>query len=135
MALGSPSLFPLLFFARVSGLAVAVLVLFWVLAFKSNFLPRSSSQEHLIFAALHPLLMVIGFILISGEVAGGFPELLAPRGGTHSEAEAVALARFPGALYLWSGGGHSRNWAAGEVDIFADQEKRTQTLSRVNGAE
>lgn len=59
-------------------------------------------------------------------MAGGFPELLAPRGGTHSEAEAVALARFPGALYLWSGGGHSRNCAAGEVDIFADQEKRTQ---------
>lgn len=73
--------------------------------------------------------------IICYAVAGGFPELLAPRGGTHSEAEAVALARFPGALYLWSGGGHSRNWAAGEIDIFADQEKRTQTLSRVNGGE
>lgn len=101
----SPSLVPLLFFARVSGLVVAVLVLFWALAFKSSFLPHTSSQQYIIFAvcyicslslsnslhvfytaqkwlffffflffllfnfwqALHPLFMVIGFILISGE--------------------------------------------------------------------
>ncbi|KAF5467606.1 hypothetical protein F2P56_011839 [Juglans regia] len=68
MAVDSPSLVPLLFFARVSGLAVATLVLFWALAFNSSFLiPRSSSQEYLIYTALHPLFMVIGFILISGE--------------------------------------------------------------------
>uniref|UniRef100_A0A2N9J627 ascorbate ferrireductase (transmembrane) n=1 Tax=Fagus sylvatica TaxID=28930 RepID=A0A2N9J627_FAGSY len=66
MAITSSSLFPLLFFARLSGLVVALLVLFWALAFKSSFL-HHSSQEDLIYAVLHPLLMVIGFILISGE--------------------------------------------------------------------
>ncbi|XP_017970738.1 PREDICTED: probable transmembrane ascorbate ferrireductase 4 [Theobroma cacao] len=69
MAAISPSLVPLLFFARISGLVVAALVLSWALLFKSSFIPRSSfsSQEDLIYAVLHPLLMVIGFILISGE--------------------------------------------------------------------
>uniref|UniRef100_A0A5B7C662 ascorbate ferrireductase (transmembrane) n=1 Tax=Davidia involucrata TaxID=16924 RepID=A0A5B7C662_DAVIN len=63
----SPSLLSLLLFARISALIVAVLVLIWALAFKTSFLPRSHSQEDLIYAVLHPLLMVIGFILISGE--------------------------------------------------------------------
>ncbi|KAH1260948.1 putative transmembrane ascorbate ferrireductase 4 [Glycine max] len=64
----SPSLLlSLLFFARVLGLAVAVLVLIWALAFKSSFLTTSLSQQDLIYAVLHPLLMVIGFILLSGE--------------------------------------------------------------------
>eukprot|EP00257_Ricinus_communis_P026660 XP_025014074.1 probable transmembrane ascorbate ferrireductase 4 [Ricinus communis] len=63
----STSLFPLLFFARISGLIVAALVISWALLFKSSFLPQSSSHEDLIYAVLHPLLMVIGFILLSGE--------------------------------------------------------------------
>ncbi|KAH9707597.1 putative transmembrane ascorbate ferrireductase 4 [Citrus sinensis] len=67
MAAVSASWLPLLFFARASGLVVAALVLTWALAFKSSFLPHSSSQEDLIYAVLHPLLMVIGFIIISGE--------------------------------------------------------------------
>ncbi|XWS69824.1 hypothetical protein CRYUN_Cryun04dG0211600 [Craigia yunnanensis] len=69
MAAIFPSLVPLLFFARISGLVVAALVLSWALLFKSSFLPHSSfsSQEDSIYAVLHPLLMVIGFILISGE--------------------------------------------------------------------
>ncbi|XAR65376.1 Ascorbate ferrireductase (transmembrane) [Bertholletia excelsa] len=58
---------PLLLFARFSALIVAVLVLIWALAFKTSFLPHSPSQEELIYAVLHPLLMVIGFIVISGE--------------------------------------------------------------------
>ncbi|KAK8511830.1 hypothetical protein V6N11_050506 [Hibiscus sabdariffa] len=60
---------PSLLFARISGIVVAALVLSWALLFKSSFLPHSpvSSQEDPIFAVLHPLLMVIGFILISGE--------------------------------------------------------------------
>ncbi|KAL5073685.1 hypothetical protein RYX36_012669 [Vicia faba] len=57
----------LLFLARVSGLAVAFLVLFWTLSFKSSFLYPSLPQQDLIYAILHPLLMVIGFILLSGE--------------------------------------------------------------------
>ncbi|KAK9934833.1 hypothetical protein M0R45_021962 [Rubus argutus] len=38
-------------------------------SFRSSFLPHSSSQEDqaIVYAVLHPLFMVIGFILISGE--------------------------------------------------------------------
>ncbi|OVA06767.1 Cytochrome b561 [Macleaya cordata] len=69
----SPSLLPLLVLARISGLLVAVLVLIWALAFKTSFLPHSSSSSSTLefaglnYNVLHPLLMVIGFILISGE--------------------------------------------------------------------
>ncbi|XP_059655571.1 probable transmembrane ascorbate ferrireductase 4 [Cornus florida] len=66
MATLSPSL-SLLLFARLSALIVAVLVLIWALVFKTSFIPRSPSQEDLIYAVLHPICMVIGFILISGE--------------------------------------------------------------------
>ncbi|PIN00443.1 cytochrome b [Handroanthus impetiginosus] len=59
--------FSVLLFARFSACVVAVLVLIWALHFKSSFIPLSPSQEDLIYAVLHPLLMVIGFILISGE--------------------------------------------------------------------
>ncbi|XP_004516789.1 probable transmembrane ascorbate ferrireductase 4 [Cicer arietinum] len=62
-------LFPsMLFLARVSGLVVAFLVLFWALAFKSNFLnPSLPQHEDAIYKVLHPVLMVIGFILLTGE--------------------------------------------------------------------
>lgn len=110
MATVSASPFALLFFARISGLIVAALVVYWAFVFKSSFLPHSSSQKDLIYAVwtlcflsfffrialnpeksaylytsidgffffssflvlqvLHPLLMVIGFILISGEGRG-----------------------------------------------------------------
>ncbi|XP_077242486.1 cytochrome b561/ferric reductase transmembrane protein family isoform X1 [Tasmannia lanceolata] len=58
---------PLLIFARISALTVAFLVLIWALVFQTSFLPLSSSHEDLIYAVLHPLFMVIGFILVSGE--------------------------------------------------------------------
>ncbi|CAI9096301.1 OLC1v1032405C1 [Oldenlandia corymbosa var. corymbosa] len=60
----SPSL---LLTARFSAFIVAALVLIWALRFKNSFTPRSSSQEDLIYAVLHPLSMVIGFIVVSGE--------------------------------------------------------------------
>ncbi|KAK3015607.1 hypothetical protein RJ639_005835 [Escallonia herrerae] len=63
----SAPLFSLLLFARLSALTVAVLVLTWALHYKISFIPHHSSQEDLIYAVLHPVLMVIGFILISGE--------------------------------------------------------------------
>ncbi|XP_016548708.1 ascorbate-specific transmembrane electron transporter 2 isoform X1 [Capsicum annuum] len=64
----SLSPFSLLVLARLSASIVALLVLTWALHFKTSFHPTSSSsQEDLIYAVLHPLLMVIGFILISGE--------------------------------------------------------------------
>ncbi|KAJ6986473.1 hypothetical protein NC653_019855 [Populus alba x Populus x berolinensis] len=46
----SPSLAPLLLFARISGLLAAALVISWALVFKSSFLPQSTSQEDLIYA-------------------------------------------------------------------------------------
>lgn len=60
---------------RLSGVGVAILVLVWAFGFKASFLHHSSnsdvsspihSLDHL-YSALHPLLMVIGFILLSGE--------------------------------------------------------------------
>ncbi|KAG8366557.1 hypothetical protein BUALT_Bualt17G0092200 [Buddleja alternifolia] len=59
--------FSILLFARFSAFIVAILVVIWAFHFKTSFIPHSPSQEQLIFAVLHPLLMVIGFILISGE--------------------------------------------------------------------
>ncbi|KAJ4835175.1 hypothetical protein Tsubulata_033845 [Turnera subulata] len=78
MASVSPSLLPLLFFARISGLLVAALVISWALLYKTSFLPRTPSQEDLMYAVLHPLLMVIGFILISGEGKWIIHEVLHP---------------------------------------------------------
>ncbi|KAK9118439.1 hypothetical protein Scep_016532 [Stephania cephalantha] len=58
---------PLLVFARASALVVAALVLTWTLSFKTSFTPHSSTHQDLIYAALHPVFMVIGFIVVSGE--------------------------------------------------------------------
>ncbi|GER31917.1 cytochrome B561 family protein [Striga asiatica] len=59
--------FSVMFFARFSACVVALLVLIWALHFRNSFIPHNPSQQGLIYAVLHPLLMVIGFILISGE--------------------------------------------------------------------
>ncbi|ESQ34244.1 hypothetical protein EUTSA_v10008642mg [Eutrema salsugineum] len=53
----------LVLFARLSGLVIAVLVLYWALLLKTSFVPR----QGLTYSTLHPLMMVIGFILVSGE--------------------------------------------------------------------
>ncbi|KAL2667489.1 hypothetical protein AAZV13_01G071700 [Glycine max] len=100
MATVSPSL---LFFARVLGLAVAVLVLIWALAFKSSFLTPSLSQQDLIYAVLHPLLMVIGFILLSGEAILVHRWLVGSRGLkklVHLWLQGVALAS--GIFGIWT---------------------------------
>ncbi|KAI3938441.1 hypothetical protein MKW98_015340 [Papaver atlanticum] len=57
----------LIVFARLSGLLVAVLVLVWGLSFRSNFLSHTSPTHTHIYSVLHYLVMVIGFVLISGE--------------------------------------------------------------------
>ncbi|ONK68946.1 uncharacterized protein A4U43_C05F17690 [Asparagus officinalis] len=70
---------------RASGLLVAVLLLIWAFGFRASFLPHSNSGDssdtsqmgHL-YSALHPLLMVIGFILLSGEVDTGISQIMAP---------------------------------------------------------
>ncbi|XP_012829193.1 PREDICTED: probable transmembrane ascorbate ferrireductase 4 [Erythranthe guttata] len=57
--------FSTLFLARLSAFIVAIFVLTWALHFKTSFI--SQEEDDLIFAVLHPLLMVIGFIVVSGE--------------------------------------------------------------------
>ncbi|KAF8095767.1 hypothetical protein N665_0323s0033 [Sinapis alba] len=58
--MGSDSL---VLFARVLGLVIAVVVVYWFLLLKSTFAPR----QGLTSTTIHALLMVIGFILVSGE--------------------------------------------------------------------
>ncbi|XP_074309564.1 putative transmembrane ascorbate ferrireductase 4 [Silene latifolia] len=66
--MSSSSTFIILTFARISAALVALLVLTWALTFKTSFTPHSPfSQQKFIYNVLHPLLMVIGFIIISGE--------------------------------------------------------------------
>ncbi|GAV77472.1 Cytochrom_B561 domain-containing protein [Cephalotus follicularis] len=99
----SPSLVPLLFFARISGLLVAVLTLSWPLAFRSSFLPHSSSKEELVYGVLHPLFMVIGFIVISGEAILVHRWLLVSRNvkkSVHLCLQGVALAS--GVCGIWT---------------------------------
>ncbi|XP_061339287.1 probable transmembrane ascorbate ferrireductase 4 [Gastrolobium bilobum] len=96
-------LLTLLFFARISGLGVAVLVLFWAVSFKSSFLPPSLSQQDLIYAVLHPLFMVIGFILLSGEAILVHRWLPGSRGlkkSVHLCLQGVALAS--GIFGIWT---------------------------------
>ncbi|GAB4840240.1 hypothetical protein Ancab_021005 [Ancistrocladus abbreviatus] len=99
-----PSLPPLLVFARVSAVLVAVLVLVWVLAFKTSFIPHSSSsQANFIYAVLHPLLMVIGFIIVSGEailVHRWLPGSRNLKKSVHLCLQGVALAS--GVFGIWT---------------------------------
>ncbi|XP_023756091.1 probable transmembrane ascorbate ferrireductase 4 [Lactuca sativa] len=67
MAATAKPIFSLLLLARLSATLVAILLLSWALYFTTSFLPHTLSQRDLIYSVLHPLLMVIGFILISGE--------------------------------------------------------------------
>ncbi|KAL4316094.1 hypothetical protein AHAS_Ahas15G0250700 [Arachis hypogaea] len=97
----SPAL--VLFAVRLSGFAVGLLVLFWVLAFKSTFLPSSLSQQDFIYAVLHPLLMVIGFIILSGEailVHRWLPGSMRLKKSVHLGLQSVALAS--GVFGIWT---------------------------------
>ncbi|KAM7274758.1 hypothetical protein ACFE04_016624 [Oxalis oulophora] len=89
--------------ARLSGIIVATLVLSWALIFKSSFIPHSSSQEQLIYSVLHPLFMVIGFILISGEailVHRWLPGSRNLKKSVHLCLQGVALAN--GVFGIWT---------------------------------
>ncbi|KAF9626078.1 hypothetical protein IFM89_030746 [Coptis chinensis] len=94
MASESPAILPLLIFARVSGLVVALLVVMWALNFQTSFIPLHNPQN-LIYSILHPLLMVIGFILISGEailVHRWLPGSRSLKKSVHLCLQGVALA-------------------------------------------
>ncbi|KAJ0235377.1 transmembrane ascorbate ferrireductase 4 [Hirschfeldia incana] len=53
----------LVLFARLLGLVIAVVVVYWFLLLNSTFAPRKGFT----YTTIHALLMVIGFILVSGE--------------------------------------------------------------------
>ncbi|XP_043701198.1 probable transmembrane ascorbate ferrireductase 4 [Telopea speciosissima] len=98
-----PSLFALIMFARISGFVVAGLVLTWALVFQTSFLPLSSSHEDFLYAVLHPLLMVIGFIIISGEailVHRSLPGSRNLKKSVHLSMQGVALAS--GLFGIWT---------------------------------
>ncbi|XP_031498189.1 probable transmembrane ascorbate ferrireductase 4 isoform X2 [Nymphaea colorata] len=67
MATFTKPFYALLFLARLTSVIVAVLVLIWAFRFRTSFLLPSSSKTDTVYSVLHPLVMVIGFILVSGE--------------------------------------------------------------------
>ncbi|KAI3882861.1 hypothetical protein MKW92_034967 [Papaver armeniacum] len=94
----------LIVFARLSGLLVAVLVLVWGLSFRSNFLSHTSSTHDAhMYSVLHVLVMVIGFVLISGEailVHKWFPGSRNSKKLVHLTMQGVALAS--GTFGIWT---------------------------------
>ncbi|KAL7113896.1 hypothetical protein ACP275_04G087600 [Erythranthe tilingii] len=60
------SAFPATVFAHVSAAAVVTLVLVWLLHFREGLAFKSDDKAKIF--NVHPLLMVLGFVLISGEV-------------------------------------------------------------------
>ncbi|KAK4484054.1 hypothetical protein RD792_011273 [Penstemon davidsonii] len=59
------SAFPVTIFAHMVAIAVTTLVLVWLLHFRGGFAFKSDDKAKIF--NLHPLLMVLGFVLISGE--------------------------------------------------------------------
>ncbi|KAM5567614.1 putative transmembrane ascorbate ferrireductase 4 [Rosa sericea] len=106
MATGS--VVPLLFLARISGLLVAVLVSIWAISFRSSFHHHSSESspqedQGITYSALHPLFMVIGFILISGEailIHRWLPGSRSLKKSVHLCLQGVALAS--GIFGIWT---------------------------------
>ncbi|RZC74789.1 hypothetical protein C5167_050266 [Papaver somniferum] len=94
-ASSSSSTSHLIVFARLSGLLVAVLVLVWGLSFRSNFLSHTSSTHDAhMYSVFHVLVMVIGFVLISGEGSRNSKKLV------HLTMQGVALAS--GTFGIWT---------------------------------
>ncbi|GJQ93463.1 probable transmembrane ascorbate ferrireductase 4 [Tanacetum coccineum] len=93
----------LMFLARLIATLVTILVLTWALFFTTSFVPHTLSQRDLIYSVLHPLLMVIGFILISGEailVHRWLPGSRQSKKRVHLWLQGVALAS--GIFGIWT---------------------------------
>ncbi|XP_056696601.1 probable transmembrane ascorbate ferrireductase 4 isoform X1 [Spinacia oleracea] len=95
---------PVVVYARISGVLVAALVLIWPLFYNNSFTHHSpSSPNNFIFSVLHPLLMVIGFIIISGEailVHRWMPGSRNMKKTVHLGMQGVALAS--GIFGIWT---------------------------------
>ncbi|PWA51555.1 cytochrome b561, eukaryote [Artemisia annua] len=93
----------LIFLARLTATLVTILVLTWAVYFTTSFVPHTLSQRDLIYSVLHPLLMVIGFILISGEailVHRWLPGSRKSKKRVHLWLQGVALAS--GIFGIWT---------------------------------
>ncbi|KAG9450075.1 hypothetical protein H6P81_010040 [Aristolochia fimbriata] len=84
------------------AVAVAVLIVVWAFAFQASFVSRSS-PENSIYSVLHPLLMVIGLIIVSGEAILVYKWLPGSRNfkkSVHLGLQGVALAS--GIFGIWT---------------------------------
>ncbi|KAH7650737.1 Ascorbate ferrireductase (transmembrane) protein [Dioscorea alata] len=151
----------LLTLARLSALAVTILLLIWSIGFRSGFLHLSSTSSSLptvhldhLFSVLHPLLMVMGFILLSGEAILAYRWMRRWSRGArklmHLAMQGVALgfgvlgiwAKFKGnvgimnnfySLHSWMGLAclflFSAQWIAGFMSFWHHSEgRRTRTI-------
>nr|GEV09555.1 probable transmembrane ascorbate ferrireductase 4 [Tanacetum cinerariifolium] len=103
LAMAAKPTLSLIFVARLLATLVIILVLTWALYFTTSFIPRTLSQRDLIYSVLHPLLMVIGFILISGEailVHRWLPGSRQSKKRVHLWLQGVALAS--GIFGIWT---------------------------------
>eukprot|EP01018_Ginkgo_biloba_P007837 Gb_30840 [translate_table: standard] len=93
--------FPLMLLVRFTGIIVATLVLTWVVHFRGG-MALISDNKDLIFN-VHPVLMLIGFILLSGEAMLVYKTVP----GSKSYKKAVhlllqALALILGLIGIWA---------------------------------
>ncbi|XP_010262598.1 PREDICTED: probable transmembrane ascorbate ferrireductase 2 [Nelumbo nucifera] len=78
--------FPIILLVRVMGIVVSILVLTWALRYRGG-LALISENKDLIFN-VHPVLMVIGLILLNGEAMLAYKTVM----GTKTFKKAVHLA-------------------------------------------
>ncbi|KAI3994595.1 hypothetical protein MKX01_028339 [Papaver californicum] len=125
----------LIVFVRLSCLLVAVLVLVWGLSFRSNFISHtSSSHDAHIYSVLHYLVMVIGFVLISGEailVHKWCPGSRNLKKLVHLTMQGVALAS--GTFGIWTNFHLEKGWFMGFFSIWHHGEERTTRIRVLPG--
>ncbi|CAN1296243.1 Probable transmembrane ascorbate ferrireductase 4 [Linum perenne] len=153
MASANPR-FPLLLLARISDLTIAALVLYWAFISYST-TPSSSQYSFLFWQARHPLLMVIGFTILSGEAILAHRWLPCSRNRrklVHLGLQGVALScgilgiwtKFHGrkgflanfySLHSWMGllsiSLFAAQWWTGLLNFWYRQETRTVRMSRL----
>ncbi|KAK3001879.1 hypothetical protein RJ639_022308 [Escallonia herrerae] len=72
------STLPVTIFAHLLVIAIATLLLVWLLHFQDGFAFKSKINKGIIFN-LHPLFMVIGFVLVAGEAIMAYKTVPATR--------------------------------------------------------
>eukprot|EP01018_Ginkgo_biloba_P007835 Gb_30842 [translate_table: standard] len=102
MVMATPRIsFPLLFLMRLGAALVATLVLIWVMHFRGGM--ALFSNDKALIRNVHPVLMLIGFILLSGEamlVYKTVPGTQKRKKAVHLVVQALVLAL--GAIGIWA---------------------------------